>query len=150
MAIQEFLNKLKVKNTDKLSAIEVEAQALKADVTEIETQETEYAAEIKAAEEKGFEEGLAQAGQANGEDKIYSDAEVNQIIADTKAPLEQKIGELELTIATLQGQIADHPALVETAKSEAVAAFKAELLAKYDEQQAQETASEAGIAELLK
>ena len=150
MAIQEFLNKLKVKNTDKLSAIEVEAQALKADVTEIELQETEYAAELKAAEEKGFEEGLAQAGQAGGEGKIYSDAEVNEMLAEKDAAFEAMVTSKDATIAEMQTQIDGHAALVETAKAEAVAAFKAELLAKYEEQQAQETASEAGIAELLK
>ena len=150
MAIQEFLNKLKVKNTDKLSAIEVEAQALKADVTEIETQETEYAAELKAAEEKGFEEGLAQAGQAGGEGKIYSDAEVNQIIVDIKAPLEARIAELELGMSNLQSQVDGFPTAVNEARAEAIATYKQEVLAAYQESRAKENEVEDSFESRLK
>ena len=150
MAIQEFLNKLKVKNTDKLSAIEVEAQALKADVTEIETQETEYAAELKAAEEKGFEEGLAQAGQAGGEGKIYSDAEVNQIIVDIKAPLEVRIAELELGMSNLQSQVDGFPTAVNEARAEAIATYKQEVLAAYQESRAKENEVEDSFESRLK
>lgn len=122
---------------------QAEVDAAQAKVVRIDELSAAVAAEIVTANKAGFEEGLNQANQAGGSDKIYSDAEMNQIIAEETAPLKAKIAELEVAVANLQ-------AAIEPAKAEAVAAFKAELAAKYAEQQVVESTSETGFAELLK
>lgn len=90
-----------------------------------------YEADLKIAEAKGFEAGLAQAGQAGGSDKIYSDAELNAELAPLKekvTALEQKLGVVELLVATKQGEVEVLKSEVAQEKAkllEAVAQFKA-------------------------
>ncbi len=143
MGTVEIIGALKAKFEAKL----IEAQA---DVAIADELSVAVETEVKAANEAGFEEGLAQANQAGGSDKLYSDAEMNQIIADTKAPFEAKIAELEVEIAGLKAGIDAVPAQIEFAKAEAIAAFKADLAVKYAEQQVVESSTETGFAELLK
>lgn len=132
------------------AGFQTEASEALAKVAKVEELTTQVAEALTAAEEKGFEEGLAQAGQANGEDKLYSDAEVNKFIAEAKAPLLKKIEELEAAIVAIKEELVAAEAHFEVVKAEAVAAFKAELLAKYEEQQKTEAATEVQFAELLK
>lgn len=89
----------------------------------------------KAKYDEGFAAGVA---SVQPSDKIYSQAEVDAIVL----PLNEKIAALELAITDINATI---PAKI----AEAVAAFKAELLAKYEEQQVVETQAETGFKNLL-
>lgn len=90
----------------------------------------------------GWDEAMKQAGSGGSTDKIYSEAEMNQIIAETKAPLEAKIAEIQAQIDAIPGQIA-------AAQEAAVNGYKAMLKAKYSEQQVVESQTETGFASLL-
>jgi hypothetical protein len=92
---------------------------------------------------KGWDEAMAQAGSGGSSDKIYSEIEMNQIIADTKVPLQADIDSLKQNVEELKASI---PGEVEKAMAE----FKAILKAKYDEQQVVESTSETGFGDLLK
>lgn len=85
---------------------------------------------------KGFEDGKASGG--NG-DKIYSQAEVDLMIA----PLNEKIASLEAEVQAIKDSI-------EGLKVEAVNAFKLEIKAKYDEAQLAESVLETSFGDLLK
>ena len=107
----------KIAELDQLAA-DVEAEKIA--FAEAEGQK-KYDEGHAAGVEVGFEQGLAQAGQAGGSDKIYSDAEYNEGVALAKAPLEAQIAELQASVASLNEQVSGHASQVETAKSEAVA-----------------------------
>ena len=92
--------------------------------------------EIKAAYERGFAEGVASVVVG---DKVFSQEEVDGFLA----PLNAKIEELTLMVSTMQ---ADMDAKI----TEAMASFKAELLAKYEESQVAESLVETGFKEFLK
>lgn len=124
---------------DKAEAVNAQ---LKSNIEFVDLLVTDVGAELEAREEKGYEDGLAKAGQAGGTDKIYSDAEMNEFLA----PLKEKIAALE---AEKQAAADALPGLLEAAKVESVAAFKLELKAKYEEQQEAETTGETGFAALL-
>lgn len=85
---------------------------------------------------------MAQAGQANSGDKLYSELEMNQIISDEKAPLEQALNDM-------QNMLNDVPNQIEAAKNEAVLELKAALKAQYESQQVAESQSETGFKSLL-
>lgn len=93
----------------------------------------------KIAYDKGFADGAASVVVTPPTDKLYSEEELQTKIKEALFPLEEKITSLEAEIALLPQKI-----------EEGVAAFKAELLAKYNELQVAETAAEVGFAELLK
>lgn len=92
---------------------------------------------------KGWDEAMAQAGSGGSSDKIYSEAEMNQIIADTKAPLEAQVQQIQAALDSV-------PASIEEAKVQAKAEVKAELKAAYDAQQVAESQGETGFGDLLK
>lgn len=100
--------------------------------------EAAVAESAKVAYDKGFADGVASVPPPVS-DKIFSQAEVDQMLADAVLPLQKKIEDLELVVAGVDQKIAEGVALV-----------KADLLAKYNELQVAETASEVGFAELLK
>lgn len=89
----------------------------------------------KAKYDEGFAAGVASVGPG---DKIYSQAELDAIVL----PLNEKIAALELTVNELSASI---PVKI----AEAVAAFKAELLAKYEAAQVVESDVETGFKNLL-
>jgi hypothetical protein len=91
---------------------------------------------------KGWDEAMAQAGSSGSTDKIYSEAEMNAIIAQTQAPLNDVIAQKQSIIDGIEGQVAN-------AKAEALAAYKAELKVKLLEAQAAENAAESSFASLL-
>lgn len=118
-------------------------------VTEIESAETDVEAMLaKAASDKevarqegheaGFEEGLKQAGQAGGSDKLYSDAEMNaerELVKETTAkPLNEKIDALSKENDDLKSKISDMEAASTKSEAEmnaAVEAARAELKAQF-------------------
>lgn len=88
-----------------------------------------------------FDEGFA-AGVASvpvGSDKIFSQEEVDAMLK----PLQDELALVKEQVLALQGEI-------DTKVAEAVAGFKAELLAKYEAQQVVESDSETGFRDLLK
>lgn len=146
MGSAEIVGALKVAFVEQVEKLALQLTEAQAKVQLADELAVVIQAEVKAANELGFEEGLAQAGQAGGSDKIYSDAEVNKFIADAIAPFEAKVAELKAEIIALNAEAGKVPALIEAAKAE----FKAELLAKFEAQQAEESSSEVKFAELLK
>lgn len=115
-----------------LSAVEIEAMAAQVAMPE------ELAAEKQASYDEGFAAGAASVGS----DKIYSQAEVDAMLAPLQA-------ELDGVKAELEALKLDIDAKIEAAKADAVAALKAELKAKYDEQQVAEAQGETGFGALL-
>ncbi len=72
-------------------------------------------------------------------EKKFSQADLDAAVSAAVSPLQQRIGELEVLVAGIDGKVA-----------EAVAAFKSELLAKYEEQQVAENEGETGFKNLLR
>lgn len=92
--------------------------------------------EKQAACDEGYASGMA---ASSGSDKLYSQAELDAKIQDAILPLQEEIN-------ILKSQSIDVEAVIFEAKSE----LKAELLAKYEEQQVAESQAETGFLELLK
>ena len=128
---------------EQVEALKLQAEQVAQGVAGVKLSIEEFG---KAQYDLGFEEGLKQAGQAGGSDKLYSDAELNAELA----PLKAKIAELEVKEQQLLVKLAEAESSVPGKVSEALAAFKAELLVKYAEKQVVESAAETGFADLLK
>ena len=117
---------------------------LKETIDSLQAKLVDAQASLDEAVKKAYDEGFA-AGVASVpvNDKVYSQAEVDAKIAEAVQALNEKVLMLEDQVKMLQeGQ--------DKAVAEALAAFKADLKAKYEEQQVAETASETGFAEFLK
>ena len=117
-----------------------EKAELDQDLAVVEQMETEYDVELKAEFDKGFDEGVKQ-NTSPGE-KIYSEEELQAELQ----PLKDKIAELEGKVAQAEAEL---PGKLEQAAKLAVDAFKAELKAKYEEQQVAESQGETGFGALL-
>lgn len=94
----------------------------------------------KEAYDKGFADGVASVPTS---DKLYSQEELDAAIAAAVGPLNEKVAEL-------QAQVDSFPAQIDQKVQEAVAALKADLLAKYEAAQADEGDLENSVRELLK
>ena len=92
--------------------------------------------------DRGFAKGV-KSTQGEASDKIYSQAELD-------AKLEEAIDAVSAEIESLKAELEATKASVEPKIEEAIKAFKADLLAKYEEQQVAESESETGFAALLK
>lgn len=114
-------------------------QTLLASLAALQQEVVDAQALVDQAYQKGFADGVASVVVPPASDKIYSEEELQAKVAEAVAPLQKKIEELEVVVAGVDQKIAD-----------ALAAFKAELLAKYNEFQVAETAAEVGFADLLK
>jgi hypothetical protein len=77
-----------------------------------------------------------------GSGKIYSQTEVDQIVASTVQPLQDQISALQDENTKLKADVQPHI-------DAAIAAFKAEAKAKYEAQQVAETQGETGFAEVF-
>jgi flagellar biosynthesis/type III secretory pathway protein FliH len=99
----------------------------------------------KAAYDEGFAAGVASVPTPGGEEKIYSQVELDAKVAEAVAAMEMQLADATAKIAELEAKVGEIDAKV----AEALAAFKAELKAKYEEQQVAESASETGFAALL-
>lgn len=116
--------------------------------------ETAIAEAKKAAYDEGFAAGVASVPAG---DKLYSQEELDAAIAQAKVELEAINGDLmvqldgvKAQVVALEATVADLTASIETKVSEAMAAFKADLLAKYQSAQAAEGEIEKTIEDLLK
>lgn len=128
---------------EQVEALKLQAEQVAQGVSAMKLSIEEFG---KAQFDLGFEEGLKQAGQAGGSDKLYSDAELNAELQ----PLKDKIAALEVREQELLAKVAEVESSVPGKIAEALVAFKAELLAKYEEKQVVESQAETGFAELLK
>ena len=99
----------------------------------------------KVAYDQGFADGVASVPVPGGDEKIYSQVELDAKIAEAVATSEAKVVELEAKVAELEAKVGEIDAKV----AEALAAFKAELKAKLAEQQASVSESEAAFGSLL-
>lgn len=166
MKKMELLGSIKETFTGKLSEIETEKKGVQETLDKVNALSTELEAEDKkneealvAAKAQGFEEGLAQAGQAGNAGKIYSAAELDAELAPLQAEIEtlksdkaQMSEELGKIKTQMQAQTESHAAELEASKAEgakALADFKAEALTKFDEAQSAENMGEAGYKEFL-
>lgn len=113
-ALVAMLNELQAKLSDAQMALEVAT---------------------KEAYDKGFADGVASVPPVVS-DKIFSQAEVDQMIMDAMLPLQKKVEELEVLVAGTDQKIA-----------EALMVFKADLLLKVKEVDAIE---DSAMEELLK
>ena len=100
--------------------------------------------QIELIKKEAYDMGFA-AGQAAGGagDKVFTQADVEQMVADALAPLKLEIEALKMEIEKLKME-GDEKVLA------AVNAFKTDLLAKYEEMQVIETQAETGFKDLLK
>jgi flagellar biosynthesis/type III secretory pathway protein FliH len=149
MKSQEIIDALKIDFDAKIASLDVTRAEYASKNESLATLVSTIAEETAAANEAGFEEGLKQAGQAGGVDKLYSDAEMNQFLSEAKAPLEAQIASLQASIEELNVQIAAQAEAAASQAAAAVEAFKAELKEKYIAQQVAETEGETGFAALL-
>lgn len=97
---------------------------------------------------KAYAEGFSAAkleggGEAPKSDKLYSQVEAEAMVAAAVEPLKLEVSDLLGKIEALNGAIAPQ---VEAA----VAAMKADLLAKYEASQVAESTVETGFKDLLK
>lgn len=121
-------------------------QDLIANVETLKQQLTDAEAALAAAKQTSYDEGFA-AGvlsvpQVPPSDKVFSQAEVDQMIIDATTPIQAQVDQLIVEVESIKASI---PAEKEAAVKE----FKAALLAKYEEQQASESASEASFKDIL-
>lgn len=103
------------------------------------------AAATKLAKEnydKGFADGVASVPVVPEDDKIFSQAELDQKIEEAVSPFRVEIEQVKAELESLK---ADVPQQIDAA----VAAFKAELKAKYEAAQASESESEKVFGDLL-
>ncbi len=97
---------------------------------------------------KGWDEAMVQAGSNPGGDplKIYTEAEMNQILNEAKAPLEAQI-------VSLNSQVESFPSQLESSKSEGKVEganeLRSQLKSAYEAQQVAETEGETGFGALL-
>jgi len=164
--VQDKINQMKSVFVEDLAKMETVRADLSAKIALCDAAIADLETEKKSEYDRGFNDGLLQAGQAGGSDKIYSDAELEaelaplreQIVALTSqvTAFEAQVKDLEATIVELQSKVpsVDQPAVdleavKKQAADEAVAAFKAMLKEKMDAQQASETAGEVAVRALL-
>jgi hypothetical protein len=126
-----------------------EAQIMLEGSVQMKSMITEYGQEKY---NEGFQSGKdsIQLPDPSNPDVIYTQQQMNDAVTAGKEQqkLETEL-ELGVKISELQAQVDAVPGLLESAKSESVAAFKAELKAKYEEQQVVESSSETGFKSLL-
>lgn len=107
-------------------------------------------ATLALAKQASYDEGYA-AGVASvpvidpppTSDKIYSQAELDAAVATAVTVVQAKVDEL-------QAQVDTFPGIIDAKVAEAMAAFKADLFAKYKDLEVVMQAAETGFEELLK
>lgn len=125
--------------------------ALQQAIVDLQAKLAEAQAALEVEKKTSFDAGFA-AGVASvspGNDKVFSQAELEAAVAQAKAELQLVVDGLLAEIAPLKDQLAQIPALIEAGKVEAVLALKAELKAKYEEAQLAEKSAEDAFASLL-
>jgi chromosome segregation ATPase len=105
MATTDLLADLQQRAQKKLDCVEVARQDAQAEVDDLTQLSISIAQDVKAAEDKGFDEGVAQSGQVGQSDKIYSQAEMDAEIVRQTQPLQDQIALDKSQLDGLQGQV---------------------------------------------
>lgn len=150
MAVADLVNGLKSGFEAEVAKLDVVKADYAAKIATADQIVTESEAEKLAAYNKGWDErGLNDGTQG---DKTHTDEEVNEImkpLQDQIAQLTQAQETMRLDLQMAQDRVAGIPMELERAATDAVAAFKAELKQKYEEQQVAEAQGETGFGSLL-
>lgn len=123
-------------------------QGLVASVSALQAQLADAEAALAEAKKLSYDEGFAAgiASVGTGNDKIYSQAELDAQVAAAREGLQLQITDLQSQLDALKAEV---DSKVATAVSEAVAALKAQLKAAYEAQQVAESEGETGFKGLL-
>lgn len=121
-----------------LQALMANMAAMQEQMTAMQAQAVDAAAALEAAEKVGFDKGFVAGVASVGGDKIYSQAEMDAKILEIASSFKEKV-------AMLEAQIAENDAKMAQAVADAVAAAKAEIMAKLQEIDAMEDAKIAEI-----
>lgn len=138
-------------NTNKGAIMDIFAlfEQLKATITDLQLKLADTDAAIVEAKKAAYDEGFA-AGVASvvipPSDKIFSQEELDAAVMAAVAPVQASLDEALVKIADLETKVGE----IDMKVAEAVAAMKADLLVKYEEQQVAESVGEVGFADLLK
>ena len=104
----------------------------------------------KEAYDKGFADGVASQPPPVDDVTPFSQADIDAAVLAAVEPLQSQVSAMQSEMDALKLQVEELQLGIEAAKSEAVSSFKAELLAKYEEQQVAESQGETGFGDLLK
>lgn len=115
MGLKELYLEKKAKIESEAMAAIAKIEEKKADdVLEIDSMVMSLEAELKAAEDKGFDLGVAQAGIPAG-DKIYTEADLQAEKELAVKPFLEQVASLEVTVAELQAEKEKLPELIQAA-----------------------------------
>lgn len=115
MGLKELYLEKKAKiESEAMAAIAKIEEKKVADVLEIDSMVMALEVELKAAEDKGFDLGVAQAGIPAG-DKIYTEADLQAEKELAVKPFLEKVAALEVTVAELQAEKEKLPELIQAA-----------------------------------
>jgi hypothetical protein len=149
------------------SDIQASLDAIKAPAQAIITKVDNIPAAVEAGEQAAYDEGF-QAGKVAGVEEgrnsiqlpdetntanIYTQEQMNTAVSEretqVRTEMQLSVDEKQAAIDSLNAQITDLNTKLMAAGPDAVAAFKAELKAKYEEQQVAETEGETGFKSLF-
>ncbi len=114
--------------------------------TALQDAEATLADAKKASYDEGFAAGVASVPVIDpppASDKIYSQAELDAAVATAVVVVQAKVDEL-------QAQVDSFPGVIDAKIAEAMATFKADLLAKYKDLEVALQTAETGFEDLLK
>ena len=119
-----------------------------AQIEELQEVKTAHLAAVDASYAKGYADGkdAVELPEPTNPDAQYTQAQMNDAVNTGK---DEVRAELQPQLDAIASELAEVKASIEPAKADAVATFKADLKAKYEEQQVAEQAGETGFGALL-
>lgn len=133
----EMIAELKAARTAKLADLEEAKARVEGEIAQMETLESTIAAEVKAANEAGFDEGMKTAGNVGSDTAVYTEEQWQewqaQVTASHEAALATKDAELAAVREAIPTQIAE---AVSTAKADLVAKVKAQITSENEAESA--------------
>lgn len=140
MGLKELYLEKKAKiESEAMEAIAKIEEKKAADVLEIDSMVMSLEAELKAAEDKGFDLGVAQAGIPAG-DKIYTEADLQAEKELAVKPFLEQVASLEAKVVELANKVLEVEASVQPKIDQAVAAKQAEMVADFEATQVDDQA----------
>ncbi len=140
MGLKELYLEKKAKiESEAMEAIAKIEEKKAADVLEIDSMVMSLEAELKAAEDKGFDLGVAQAGIPAG-DKIYTEADLQAEKELAVKPFLEQVASLEAKVVELANKVLEVEASVQPKIDQAVAAKQAEMVADFEAAQVDDQA----------
>jgi hypothetical protein len=140
MGLKELYLEKKAKiESEAMEAIAKIEEKKAADVLEIDSMVMSLEAELKAAEDKGFDLGVAQAGIPAG-DKIYTEADLQAEKELAVKPFLEQVASLEAKVVELANKVLEVEASVQPKIDQAVASKQAEMVADFEATQVDDQA----------